>query len=150
MRAVIQRVAKARVTVGERVTGSIQNGLLVLLAIEDADSAEDVEWLGGKILRLRVFDDTAGLMNRSVQEINGEVLVVSQFTLFASTRKGNRPSFVRSAKPMVAVPRYEQVIARLAQELGKPVQTGEFGAHMDVDLINDGPVTIIIDSKLRE
>ena len=150
MRAVIQRVAKARVTVGERVTGSIQKGLLVLLAIEDADSAEDVEWLGGKILRLRIFDDTAGLMNRSVQEINGEVLVVSQFTLFASTRKGNRPSFVRSAKPMVAVPRYEQVIARLAQELGKPVQTGEFGAHMDVDLINDGPVTIIIDSKLRE
>ena len=150
MRAVIQRVAEARVTVGERVTGSIQRGLLVLLAIEDADRAEDVEWLSGKILRLRIFDDTAGLMNRSVQEINGEILVVSQFTLFASTRKGNRPSFIRSAKPMFAVPMYEQVIARFAQDLGKPVQTGEFGAHMDVDLINDGPVTIIIDSKLRE
>ena len=150
MRAVIQRVAEARVMVGERVTGAIQLGLLVLLAIEDADTAEDVEWLSGKILRLRIFDDAAGLMNRSVQEVGGEILVVSQFTLFASTKKGNRPSFIRSAKPEIAVPRYEQFLARLMQESGKPVQTGEFGAQMLVDLRNDGPVTIMIDSKLRE
>jgi D-aminoacyl-tRNA deacylase len=150
MRAVIQRVAEARVTVSGRVTGSIQNGLLVLLAIEEADTTEDIEWLSGKIIRLRIFNDDAGVMNRSVQEIGGDVLVVSQFTLFASTKKGNRPSYLRSARPEIAVPLYEKFIARLTQELGKPVATGEFGAHMDVSLVNDGPVTIIIDSKQRE
>ena len=150
MRAVIQRVAEARVTVAGRVTGSIQKGLLVLLAIEDADTAEDTEWLSGKITRLRIFNDDAGVMNRSVQEIGGDVLLVSQFTLFASTKKGNRPSYSRSARPEIAVPLYEKFIARLALDLGKPVATGEFGAHMDVSLVNDGPVTIIIDSKQRE
>jgi len=150
MRAVIQRVAEARVTVAGRVTGSIQKGLLVLLAVEDADTAEDLEWLSGKIVRLRIFNDDAGVMNRSVQEIGGGILVVSQFTLFASTKKGNRPSYIRSSRPEVAVPLYEKFIARLTQDLGKPIATGEFGAHMHVSLLNDGPVTIIIDSKARE
>ena len=150
MRAVIQRVAEARVTVAGRVTGSIQNGLLVLLAVEDADTVEDIEWLSGKITRLRIFNDAAGVMNLSVQEIGGDILLVSQFTLFASTKKGNRPSYSRSARPEIAVPLYEKFIARLTQDLGKPVATGEFGAQMDVSLINDGPVTIIIDSKQRE
>ena len=150
MRAVIQRVSQACVTVVGRVTGSIQTGLLVLLAVEDADTAEDIEWLRSKIVRLRIFNDDSGVMNRSVQETGGDILLVSQFTLFASTKKGNRPSYIRSARPEVAVPLYEQFRARLAQDLGKSVQTGEFGAHMDVSLINDGPVTIIIDSKLRE
>jgi D-tyrosyl-tRNA(Tyr) deacylase len=150
MRAVIQRVSSASVTVAGRVTGSIQTGLLVLLAVEEADNAEDIEWLCGKLVRLRIFNDDAGLMNRSVQELAGDILVVSQFTLFASTKKGNRPSYTRSARPEIAVPLYQQFIARLAQDLGRPVQTGEFGAQMDVSLINDGPVTIIIDSKSRE
>ena len=150
MRAVIQRVAEARVTIAGRVTGAIQKGLLVLLAVEDADALEDIEWLSGKIVRLRIFNDDAGVMNRSVLEIGGDVLLVSQFTLFASTKKGNRPSYSRSARPEIAVPLYEQFIARLAQDLGKPIATGEFGAHMDVSLINDGPVTIVIDSKQRE
>jgi D-tyrosyl-tRNA(Tyr) deacylase len=150
MRAVIQRVSQACVTVAGRVTGSIQTGLLVLLAVEDADAAEDIEWLSSKIVRLRIFNDDSGVMSRSVQETGGDILLVSQFTLFASTKKGNRPSYIRSARPEVAVPLYEQFRARLAQDLGKSVQTGEFGAHMDVSLINDGPVTIIIDSKLRE
>ena len=150
MRAVIQRVAEARVTVAGRVTGSIQKGLLVLLAVEDSDTAEDIEWLSGKITRLRIFNDEAGVMNRSVQDFGGEVLLVSQFTLFASTKKGNRPSYIRSSRPEVAVPLYEKFIARMTQDLGKPIATGEFGAHMDVSLLNDGPVTIIIDSKQRE
>jgi D-aminoacyl-tRNA deacylase len=150
MRAVIQRVSQASVEINGSVKGSIRRGLLVLLAVEDADSAEDIEWLSGKIARLRIFHDDAGLMNRSVQEVGGEILLVSQFTLFASTKKGNRPSFIRSAKPDIAVPLYEQFIARLTQDLGKPIQTGEFGADMKVNLLNDGPVTIIIDSKSRE
>lgn len=150
MRAVIQRVSQASVTVAERVTGSIQQGLLVLVAVEDADTAEDIGWLSGKIVRLRIFNDDAGVMNRSVQEIGGDILVVSQFTLFASTKKGNRPSYIRSAKPEVAVPLYEKFLARLSFDLGRAVAAGEFGAHMDVSLVNDGPVTIIIDSKLRE
>ena len=141
---------EAENTIGEAVRGQIRCGLLVLLAIEESDTAEDVAWLSGKIVRLRVFDDESGVMNRSVQEVNGDVLLVSQFTLFASTKKGNRPSYSRSARPEVAVPIYEQFIAQLAQALGRPVQTGEFGAMMKVSLINDGPVTIIIDSKLRE
>jgi D-aminoacyl-tRNA deacylase len=150
MRAVIQRVSSASVAVAGRITGSIQNGLLVLLAVEDADTAEDIEWLSGKIVRLRIFNDDDDLMNRAVQEVAGDILVVSQFTLFASTKKGNRPSYIRSARPEVAVPRYEQFLGQLASDLGKPVQAGEFGAQMAVSLVNDGPVTIIIDTKSRE
>jgi D-tyrosyl-tRNA(Tyr) deacylase len=150
MRAVIQRVTEAKVSVDGIVKGAIQQGLLVLLAVEEADTAEDIEWLSGKTVRLRVFDDDNGVMNRSVQEAGGGILLVSQFTLFASTKKGNRPSYSRSAPPDIAVPLYEQFAGRLAQDLGKPIQTGEFGAMMMVALTNDGPVTIIIDSKMRE
>ena len=150
MRAVIQRVTDAKVTIGAAVKGAIRNGLVVLLAVEEADTAEDVEWLSGKIVRLRIFDDENGVMNRSVQEVQGEVLLISQFTLFASTKKGNRPSYSRSAGPELAVPLYEQFAARLTRDLGQAIQTGEFGARMLVSLANDGPVTIIIDSKARE
>ncbi len=150
MRAVIQRVSQAQVAIGPEIKSTIQNGLLVLLAIEETDTAEDVEWLSGKIVRLRVFDDEQGVMNRSVQDTRGGILLISQFTLFASTRKGNRPSYSRSAKPEIAIPIYEQFISRLTQDLGWPIQTGEFGAHMLVSLTNDGPVTILIDSKARE
>lgn len=150
MRAVIQRVSSASVRIGGQVRSSIGKGLLVLVAVEEADSAEDVEWLSGKIVRLRVFDDDQGVMNRSIQETGGEVLLVSQFTLYASTRKGNRPSYSRSAAPEKAIPVYESFKARLAQDLGKPLQSGEFGADMAVMLTNDGPVTIMIDTKLRE
>ena len=150
MRAVVQRVSEARVTIGERVKGAIAAGLLVLVAVEEADTAEDIEWLSGKIVRLRVFNDENGVMNRSVQEIDGGILLISQFTLFASTHKGNRPSYIRSAKPEKAIPLFEKFTARLEQDFGKPLQTGEFGADMQVSLVNDGPVTIIIDSKLRE
>jgi len=150
MRAVIQRVSEARVTIGGNVNGAIQHGLVVLLAVEEADTAEDIEWLSGKIVRLRVFNDENGVMNRSVQEVQGGILLVSQFTLFASTKKGNRPSYSRSARPEIAVPLYQQFIEKIGQDLGRPVQTGEFGAHMLVSLTNDGPVTIIIDSKARE
>jgi D-tyrosyl-tRNA(Tyr) deacylase len=150
MRAVIQRVSEADVTIGDQVKAAIGPGLLVLVAVEDVDTDEDVEWLIGKIARLRVFSDEAGLMNRSVQDIDGELLVISQFTLFASTRKGNRPSYTRSARPEVAVPLYESFLARLAMESGRPVHAGEFGADMQVTLVNDGPVTILIDSRQRE
>jgi len=150
MRAVIQRVSEASVAVGGNVRGAIGRGLLVLVAVEEADTDEDIEWLSGKIARLRVFDDAEGVMNLSVQQVAGAVLVVSQFTLLASTRKGNRPSYCRSAKPDVAVPLYQRFVARLSHQLGQPVQTGEFGARMAVRLVNDGPVTIIMDSKQRE
>jgi len=150
MRAVVQRVAEAKVTIAGTVRGAISNGLVVLLAVEPADTTEDIEWLSGKIVRLRVFDDDSGVMNRSVQEMGGGILLVSQFTLFASTKKGNRPSYSRSAGPEIAVPLYNQFARQIAQDLGKPIQTGEFGAHMLVSLTNDGPVTIIIDSKRRE
>lgn len=150
MRAVIQRVSQAQVAINGTVKSSIQYGLVVLLAVEEADTDEDLEWLSGKIVRLRIFNDENGAMNRSVQEIDGGILLISQFTLFASTRKGNRPSFLRSAKPAVAIPLYERFIARLTQDFGKPVQTGEFGADMQVSLTNDGPVTVIIDSKVKE
>jgi D-tyrosyl-tRNA(Tyr) deacylase len=150
MRAVVQRVSEANVTINGTKQGAILKGLVVLLAIEETDGAEDIEWLSGKIARLRVFDDKNGVMNCSLQEVQGDILLVSQFTLFASTKKGNRPSYSRSAKPELAVPLYKQFIARLTQDLGKPIQTGEFGAHMIVSLANDGPVTIIIDSKARE
>ncbi len=150
MRAVVQRVSAASVALNGILKSRIQNGLVVLLAVEASDGAEDIGWLSGKLVRLRVFDDESGVMNRSVLEVNGEILLISQFTLFASTRKGNRPSYSRSAHPDIAIPRYEQFIARLTQDLGKPVQTGEFGAPMTVSLVNEGPVTIIIDSKARE
>lgn len=150
MRVVIQRVSEAKVTIDERIKGAIAAGLLVLVAVEETDTAEDIEWLSGKIVRLRIFNDENDVMNRSVLESGGGILLVSQFTLFASTHKGNRPSYSRSAKPEIAIPLYEQFAARLAQDFGKPIQTGEFGADMQVSLVNDGPVTIIIDSKLRE
>lgn len=150
MRAVIQRVATASVSINGIVKGAVQTGLLVLLAVEEADTAEDIEWLSGKITRLRIFPDDSGVMNCSVQEVKGKILLVSQFTLFASTKKGNRPSYLRSARPEIAIPLYEQFIARLTQDFGRPVQTGEFGADMQISLVNDGPVTIIMDSKTRE
>ena len=149
MRAVIQRVTEASVMIGNDHR-AIQRGLLVLVAVEESDAPEDVEWLSGKIARLRIFDDDNGVMNRSVRETGGDVLLVSQFTLFASTKKGNRPSYSRSARPETAIPLYERLIARLAEDLGRPIQTGEFGADMKVALTNDGPVTIIIDSKNRD
>lgn len=150
MRAVIQRVSNASVTINGQVKSAIERGLVVLLAVEDADTTEDIEWLSGKIARLRIFDDEHDVKNRSVQETGGDILLISQFTLFASTKKGNRPSYARSAKPDIAVPLYERFIARLAQDFGKVIHTGAFGAHMVVSLANDGPVTIIIDSKTRE
>lgn len=150
MRAVLQRVSQASVAIAGAVRGEIGHGLLVLLAVEEADTTEDIEWLSGKIVRLRIFADDAGLMNRSVQDVGGEILLISQFTLFASVAKGNRPSYLRSAKPDLAIPLYEQFKARLAQDLGKTLATGEFGADMQVSLVNHGPVTIIIDSKSRE
>lgn len=150
MRVVIQRVSEAGVSIDGKVKARIGAGLLVLVAVEEADTAEDIEWLSGKIVRLRIFNDDAGLMNRSVQESDGEVLVISQFTLFASTKKGNRPSYIRSAKPEVAIPLYEQFLTRLRTDLGKAVHSGEFGADMKVSLCNDGPVTIVMDSKARE
>ena len=150
MRAVIQRVAHASASIGGALKSQIACGLLVLLAVEDADTVEDIEWLSGKIVRLRIFPDDDGLMNRSVQDIGGEILLISQFTLFASTKKGNRPSYTRSARPEIAVPIYEAFKSRLAIDLGKPVPSGEFGADMQVSLLNDGPVTILIDSKVRE
>jgi D-aminoacyl-tRNA deacylase len=150
MRAVIQRVSEASVTIAGQVKGAIGRGLLVLVAVEDADTSEDSEWLAGKLVRLRIFPDDAGLMNRSVQDVGGDILVVSQFTLFASTQKGNRPSYLRAARPEVAIPKYEAFVARLAAELGRPVATGEFGADMKVALLNDGPVTITVDTKARE
>jgi len=150
MRAVIQRVSEARVVTESAVKGRIQERLAVLLAVEEADTDEDIEWLSGKIVRLRIFDDENGVMNRSVQEVGGDILLISQFTLFASTRKGNRPSYSRSAPPEIAVPLYERFIQKLALDLGKTIQTGEFGADMAVTLTNEGPVTIIVDSKMRE
>src|SRR5204862_5724293 len=126
------------------------HGLIILLSIEEADSIEDIEWLSGKIVRLRIFNDEEGVMNRSVQDVAGEILLISQFTLFVSTKKGNRPSYSRSARPEIAVPLYEAFTRKLSEDLGKPVQTGEFGADMKVSLVNDGPVTIVIDSRNKE
>ena len=150
MRAVIQRVTSASVTIAGKAKSSIQTGLLILVGIEEADTTEDIEWLSGKIVRLRVFPDDQGVMNRSVQETGGELLVVSQFTLHASTKKGNRPSYIRAARPEVAVPLYEAFVRKLSEDLGKPVQTGEFGADMQVALVNDGPVTLLIDTRAKE
>ncbi|MGN6419813.1 MAG: D-aminoacyl-tRNA deacylase [Pseudobacter sp.] len=150
MRVVIQRVTEASVTIDNSIRASIGKGLLVLAGIEDADTGEDIEWLAAKIVQLRIFNDAEGVMNVSLRDTGGELLLVSQFTLHASTKKGNRPSYIRASKPTVAVPLYEQLIAALEAELGKPIGTGEFGADMKVALVNDGPVTIIIDSKNKE
>jgi D-tyrosyl-tRNA(Tyr) deacylase len=150
MRAVIQRVSQASVTIDAEIKGAIQKGLLVLLGIEETDTPADIEWLSGKLVRLRIFDDESGVMNLSVHDVQGDILLVSQFTLFASTKKGNRPSYSRAANPTVAVPLYEAFIRQLAQDLGRPIQTGEFGADMKVASSNDGPVTILIDTRNRE
>lgn len=150
MKVVIQRVSKASVTINGTIKSTIGMGLLILLGIESSDVQEDIDWLTGKITRLRIFNDKNGIMNLSVTDIDGELLVVSQFTLHASIHKGNRPSYINAAKPHFAIPMYEKFVKELDEEINKTVQTGEFGAMMEVSLINDGPVTIIIDSKNRE
>jgi len=147
---VIQRVAHAQVDVDGKTVGAIRNGLLVLVGVEDADQLEDVEWLAGKIVNIRIFNDEQGVMNVSVKDINGEILVVSQFTLHASTKKGNRPSYIRASKADHAVPMYELFKQKLSMEIGKEVQAGIFGADMKVSLLNDGPVTIVMDTKNKE
>lgn len=150
MRVVIQRVTQASITIEGKVKSSIGSGLLVLLGVEEADAQEDIEWLSSKIINLRIFNDSEGVMNVSVKDSNGGILLVSQFTLHASTKKGNRPSYIKAARPEQAIPLYEKMITQLEKDLGKQILTGEFGADMKVSLINDGPVTIIIDSKNRE
>ena len=150
MRVVIQRVSEASVTVDGVITGSISKGLLVLMGVEDADTVEDIQWISSKVVNLRIFDDENGVMNCSVLDIDGEILLVSQFTLHASTKKGNRPSYIKASKTEIAIPMYEKMIAALTIALGKPIQTGIFGADMKVRLLNDGPVTISIDSKNKE
>lgn len=150
MRAVIQRVTKASVTVDDHITGSIGTGLLVLLGIEDADTPDDIIWLSNKITNLRIFNDAQGVMNQSVKEMDGNILLVSQFTLYAATKKGNRPSYIRAGKPDIAIPLYEQMIKQLGLDMDKEIPAGIFGADMKVELLNDGPVTIIIDTKNKE
>ena len=150
MRAVIQRVSKASVTIDNKIYSQINSGLLVLLGIEDADTTGDIEWLSGKIVNLRIFNDVNGVMNVSVKENDGDILVVSQFTLHASTKKGNRPSYIKASKPEFAVPMYERFVRQLSIDFGKTIATGEFGADMKVTLVNDGPVTIVIDTKNKE
>ena len=150
MRVVIQRVTKASVIIDGRINGAIGNGLLVFLGIEDADNEEDIQWLSNKIINLRIFNDNAGVLNLSVLDIAGEILLISQFTLHASTKKGNRPSYIKASKPEAAIPLYEKMIWQLNKELGKKIATGIFAADMKVELLNDGPVTIIIDTKNRE
>jgi D-tyrosyl-tRNA(Tyr) deacylase len=149
LRAVLQRVKESKVEVNEKIIGSIRSGLLILLGIEESDAMDDIDWLSNKILNMRIFNDENGLMNLSVLDIKGELLIVSQFTLHASTKKGNRPSFIKAAKPDMAIPLYEKFITKI-KESNLKVETGEFGADMKVSLINDGPVTIIIDSKNKE
>ncbi|MBC7722786.1 MAG: D-tyrosyl-tRNA(Tyr) deacylase [Pedobacter sp.] len=150
MRVVVQRVSEASVTVDEKIVGQINIGLLVLIGIEDADTNEDVFWLSNKLCNLRIFNDEAGVMNKSILEIGGDILLISQFTLHASTKKGNRPSYIKASKPPIAVTLYKSMIQQLQTDLGKPIQTGIFGADMKVRLLNDGPVTIIIDSKNKD
>ena len=150
MRTVIQRVSHASVTINGVVKSAIEGGLLVLVGVEDADTEEDIQWLCKKIVGLRVFDDEQGVMNKNIQDAGGDILVISQFTLFASTKKGNRPSYIRAAKPDISIPLYEQFCEELSIALGKPVGTGEFGADMKVELLNDGPVTICMDTKNKE
>lgn len=150
MKAVIQRVRNADVTISNELYNKIGHGLLILLGIEEADNYEDISWLVNKVAALRIFDDEAGVMNRSVEDVDGEVLVISQFTLHASTRKGNRPSYIKAAKPEISIPLYEAFVQALTERLGNETKTGKFGANMQVSLINDGPVTIIIDTKNKE
>lgn len=150
MRLVIQRVTEASVVVEGAVIGAIQKGLMILVGIEDADTQEDIDWLAGKATNLRIFDDAEGVMNLSVKDIGGDILLISQFTLHASTKKGNRPSYINASKPPIAVPLYEAMIKTLEKEMGKPIQTGKFGADMKVSLLNNGPVTIIMDSKNKD
>jgi D-tyrosyl-tRNA(Tyr) deacylase len=149
MRAVVQRVKRASVTISGVVNGVIGQGLLILLGIEDADGQEDIQWLSNKLIGLRIFNDGAGVMNLSLAETGGNILLVSQFTLFADTKKGNRPSYIRASKPEIAIPIYEKMIAQLEKDLGKKIQTGVFGADMEVEIINDGPVTIMIDTRQK-
>ncbi len=149
MIAVIQRVSEASVVIANEVRAAIQGGLLVLVGMEDADGQEDIDWLANKIVSLRIFNDDAGVMNVSIRETGGEIIIVSQFTLHASTKKGNRPSYIKAAKPPMAIPLYERFVRAVESQLGKAVQTGEFGADMKVALVNDGPVTILIDTKNR-
>ena len=150
MRAVIQRVTRASVTIDGEIHGQINMGLLVLAGIEDADSPEDIEWLSGKIVNLRIFNDVHGVMNISLKDVDGDILLISQFTLHALTKKGNRPSYSKASKPEIAIPLYEKMIQQLEKDLGKEIKTGIFGADMKVELLNDGPVTIIMDTKKRE
>lgn len=150
MRVIIQRVSEASVKVDGVIIGSIQAGLLVLLGIHNEDTLEDIQWISNKLVQMRIFDDADGVMNQSVQAIDGSILLISQFTLYAATRKGNRPSYIAAAKPEIAIPIYEQMILQLTKDLGKPIAIGQFGADMKVALINDGPVTIMIDSKNKE
>lgn len=150
MRAVIQRVANASVEIDQKIHAKIGKGILILIGIEDSDTSEDISWMSGKISRLRIFDDNQGIMNLSINDITGELLVVSQFTLHASTKKGNRPSYIRAAKPEKAIPLYEDFICQLKKDSLLQVQSGKFGADMKISLINDGPVTIIIDTKNKE
>lgn len=150
MKTVIQRVSSTSVNINASIVAKIQQGLLVLVGIEDEDTHEDIQWLSQKIVNLRIFSDGNDLMNLSVQDINGDIIVVSQFTLHASTKKGNRPSYIKAAKPDIAVPLYQKLISQLETDLGKKIQTGIFGADMKVALVNDGPVTIVIDTKNRE
>ncbi len=150
MRVVIQRVSKASVVIDNEVKGKINKGFVILLGIEEADNQDDIEWLSAKISKLRLFNDENRVMNLSIKEVNGDILIISQFTLHASTKKGNRPSYIKAAKPEIAIPLYESFIKQMELELGEKVQTGKFGAIMDVDLVNSGPVTIVIDSKDRE
>jgi D-aminoacyl-tRNA deacylase len=150
MRTLIQRVTKASVTINGQIKSSIGSGLLILIGIEETDTSEDIQWLSQKITQLRIFNDANGVMNLSVKDIDGEILAISQFTLHAATKKGNRPSYIRAAKPEIAIPLYEAMIKQLGNDLGKAIDTGEFGADMKVELVNDGPVTIWIDSKNKE
>lgn len=150
MRAVIQRVLMASVTIQEHVKSAIEKGLLVLVGIEDTDNDLDIEWLSGKIVNLRIFNDVQGVMNLSLKDTGGDILMVSQFTLHASTKKGNRPSYIKASKPDTAIPLYNKLIIQLTADLGKEISTGEFGADMKVQLLNDGPVTIVMDTKMKE
>jgi D-tyrosyl-tRNA(Tyr) deacylase len=150
MRAVIQRVTRASVTIEGKIHGKIDNGLLVFVGIEDNDGPDDIEWVSGKIVNMRIFNDEKGVMNISLKDVDGDVLLISQFTLQASTKKGNRPSYSKASKPEVAIPLYERMIQQLSTDLGKQIQTGRFGANMKIELLNDGPVTIMIDTKNKE
>ncbi|WP_456460326.1 D-aminoacyl-tRNA deacylase [Reichenbachiella sp.] len=150
MITVLQRTSEASVQINQEIVGQIEEGLMILLGIEEADGQEDIDWLCRKVCNLRIFDDEYGIMNKSILDVGGDILLISQFTLHASTKKGNRPSYIKAAKPEIAIPLYEKFIEQLESELGKPIQTGEFGADMKVNLTNDGPVTIMIDSKNKQ